>query len=95
MAKNVVKTSDVNQVAVLSRLEFNEEETEGLKKDLGEIVAYFGRLLEVDTTSVSGEDRICGELRPDEVGTNLSPADVVKNAPHHNQNAFIVPRVVE
>lgn len=95
MAKDIIKTSDVNQVAILSRLEFDEKETEKLKADLGEIVAYFGGLLEVDTTGVPAITKPEGENRPDEVRDGLTPTEVVKNAPSHNHNAFIVPRVVE
>ena len=95
MAKEIIKTSDVNQVAILSRLEFDEKETEKLKTDLGEIVAYFGGLLEVDTKGVPAITKPEGKNRSDEVGDCLTPTQVVKNAPSHNHTAFIVPRVVE
>ena len=95
MAKEIVKTSDVKQVAILSRLEFDEKETEKLKSDLGEIVEYFGGLLEVDTTGVPAITKPEGVNRLDEVREGLTPGEVVKNAPSHNHNAFIVPRVVE
>jgi len=95
MAKEVIKTSDVNQVATLSRLEFNEKETESLKRDLSEIVAYFGGLLEVNTNGVPEITKPEGETRPDEISPSLTSAEIVKNAPQHNANSFIVPRVVE
>ena len=95
MAKEIIKTSDVEQVAMLSRLEFSPTEIEGLKKDLGEIVAYFGNLSSVQTEGVPAVNKPEGALREDEKRENLTNTQVVKNAPHHNHNAFIVPRVVD
>lgn len=95
MAKEIIKTNDVLQVATLSRLEFNDMEIENLKNDLGEIVEYFGVLSSVQTEGVIDVNKPEGELREDSPRENLSSADVVKNAPHKNHNAFIVPRVVE
>ena len=95
MAKEVIKTSDVTQVAMLSRLEFNEKEIENLKQNLSEIVTYFGGLLEVDTQGVPEITKPEGKTRPDEVEKSLTPEKIVMNAPNHTSNAFIVPRVVE
>lgn len=95
MSKEIIKTCDVNQVAMLSRLEFNKQETEKLKKDLGDIVSYFGGLLEVDTNGVPAITKPEGTLRTDEISAGLTSAEVVKNAPKHTSNAFVVPKVVE
>lgn len=95
MSKELIKTNDVNQVATLSRLEFDEKETEKLKQDLSEIVSYFGGLLEVDTKGVPAVVKPEGVLREDCVGEGLTSSQVVQNAPKHTHNAFVVPKVVE
>lgn len=95
MAKEVVTDRDVQDVLTLSRLEVEQEEIKGLKKDLNDIISYFGVLEEVNTDGVPETIKIEGEPRPDEVVSSMKVEDVVKNAPHHSHNAFIVPRVVE
>lgn len=95
MAKEQISTKDVLDVAKLSRLEFSDNEVEGFKKDLKEIVAYFGVLNEVRTENKNEIKRREGELRADNVTNSLTPAEIVKNAPEKNYNSFIVPKVVE
>ena len=95
MAKEIITDKDVEDVATLSRLEFNAEEIRGLKKDLNEIVEYFSTLASVNTESIPATVKPEGSPRKDETRLSLESGEVVKNAPHHNQNAFIVPRVFE
>lgn len=95
MAKEIITTSDVEMVAKLSRLEFDEVEIENIKNNLSEIVNYFGVLKEVDTAKVEPIVKPEGIHREDSVENSMSPSNVVKNAPHHTSNAFIVPKVVE
>ena len=95
MAKEIITTSDVEKVAKLSRLEFSASEIENIKKNLGEIVDYFGVLNEVNTTNVEPIVKPEGTLREDVIKTSLTAGEIVKNAPHHSSNAFIVPKVVE
>lgn len=95
MGKEVVTTKDVEHIMKLSRLEFDENEKEIVKKNLNDIVDYFGILSEVDTTGLPILNKPEGNLREDEVKESLSQCEVVKNAPMHSSSAFIVPRVVE
>ena len=96
MVKEIVSKKTIEDVAMLSRLEFETPEIESMQKDLSDIVEYFGILKEVDTRSVNelstGQENI---LREDSVKESMNSVEVVKNAPDHNQNSFIVPRVVE
>ena len=95
MAKNIIKSSDVEQVAKLSRLEFSPSEIELLKRDLGDIVEYFGSLSSVDVTKIKEVAKHSGTPREDEVKMSMNTTDVIKNAPEHNHNSFIVPKVVD
>ena len=91
----MVDIEDVKHVADLSRLEFLDSELLKIQEDLSSIVNYCSQLSMVDTSSTEtiGEEQ--GELRADIVCPSIDKADVVRNAPFHNDSAFIVPRVVE
>ena len=91
----MVDIKDVKHVADLSRLEFSDSELLKIQEDLSSIVNYCSQLSMVDTSSTEtiGEEQ--GELRADIVCPSIDKIDVVRNAPFHNDSAFIVPRVVE
>ena len=95
MEKEVVTLEDVEHVMKLSRLECADNEKEGYQKDLNDIVEYFGILSQVNVDGIDAVIKPEGKLRPDEVGISMDKSDVVRNAPVHNESAFIVPRVVE
>ena len=90
------KTFD--RIAELARLEFTEEEKASIGKDLDKILAFVGKLNEVDTEGVEpliymneGED----ELRRDEVRYTVSQEDALRNAPHRDSDYFKVPKVIK
>lgn len=91
----MVDIKDVKHVADLSRLEFTDEELSKIQEDLSSIVNYCSQLSEVVATSAVSMSGEMGTLRDDSVRESMDKADVVKNAPFHNDSAFIVPRVVE
>mgnify|MGYP000171839741 FL=1 len=93
MEKNIVSKEDVEHIAKLSRLEFSEDEMKKIQADLNMIVDYCSILNEVQGDA-EVESKI-GEPRADEVQVGLTKNEVVKNAPVHNDNSFIVPKVVE
>ena len=95
MAKELVSENVVRDVATLSRLEFSADEMKSIQKDLNDIVGYFDVLKEVDTSKVGGIMENSTLPREDEVKSSMNPTDVVRNAPDHNKNSYIVPRVVE
>ena len=91
----MVDINDVKHVADLSRLEFSNDELLKIQEDLSNIVNYCSQLsmANVETTETKSEEQ--GTLREDIVRQSMDKSDVVKNAPFHNDSAFIVPRVVE
>jgi aspartyl-tRNA(Asn)/glutamyl-tRNA(Gln) amidotransferase subunit C len=95
MDKNIIEISDVEHVAKLSRLEFSDEELIKTQKDSAGIVEHFSVLSSVDTSSVSEINDEVGAQRADIECEGLTKDEVIKNAPLHNNSAFIVPRVVE
>ena len=92
---NLISDEDFKNTARLSRLEFSSEEEKEIKANLEEIVNYFGEIKAVDTNGINFVNKPVIETREDVVQPSLDKSEVVKNAPFHNSNAFIVPRVVE
>ena len=95
MEKETVTMSDVEHVMELSRLDFTEAEKEKIKNNLNDIVNYFGVLSSVNTDGVQAINKPVGQPRVDVVKESMPSEEIVKNAPFHTTNAFIVPRVVE
>jgi len=87
----------VNKLANLARLEFNDLEKAAIKKDLEEMIGFIDKLNELDTTGVEPllhmSDNV-NILRDDEVRGMISREDAFKNAPLHNEEFFLVPKVI-
>lgn len=95
MDKELVSIKEVEHIAELSRLNFSEEQKFKMQKDLTEIVDYFFAIKSLDTNGIDAINKPISEPRPDEIKQGLTKTQVVQNAPSHNANSFIVPRVVE
>ena len=48
-----ISKKDVDYVALLARLEFEEKEKENLVKQLGSILGYIEKIKEVDTSTIA------------------------------------------
>ena len=87
----------VDKLANLARLEFNDLEKTAIKKDLEEMIGFIDKLNELDTTGVEPllhmSDNI-NILREDLVRGMISREDAFKNAPLHNEEFFLVPKVI-
>ncbi|MDH7571399.1 MAG: Asp-tRNA(Asn)/Glu-tRNA(Gln) amidotransferase subunit GatC [Armatimonadota bacterium] len=86
------------QVARLSRLALTEEEEERLTRHLNDILAYFERLQELDTTHVPPTAHSIpmeNVFRADSPRPGLAPEEATAGAPEAQENMFVVPRIVE
>ena len=90
-----VSIYDVEHVANLSRLTFDDEEKKSIQENLNDIVNYFDIIGKVDCSGQDSKPLSYTIPREDEVKESLDKNDVVGNAPAKNANAFIVPRVVD
>lgn len=94
-----ISTKDVHYVANLARLQFKEEEAEGLKEDMNKILGYMETLNELDTSNVEPLEHVtdvtASTFRKDEAGEPVSHEDALKNAPDADSDYFRVPRVIE
>jgi aspartyl-tRNA(Asn)/glutamyl-tRNA(Gln) amidotransferase subunit C len=88
----------VNNLAHLSRLSFNEEQTQSIKSDLEKMIAFVEQLNEIDTTGVEPllhmGDAI-NVLREDEIKGSITREEALLNAPDTDGTFFKVPKVIK
>ena len=93
-----ITRDDVIKVAELARLEFKEEELGKFTEQLGSILAYIGKLNELDTKDVEPTSHVLDlatPLREDAVEDWLTVGEVLENAPREEDGFFVVPQVIE
>ncbi len=92
-----VSKADVDYIATLARLSFNDVEKEAMTHDLNEILNYVEKLNELDTENVEPlanmGDRT-NVLREDKPVPSISNQDALKNAPDFQDRFFKVPKVI-
>lgn len=88
----------VDKVAHLARLELAESEKEAMMEDMGKILDFMAKLNEVDTSGVEPLVYMTDEinvLREDVVKQEITHEEALKNAPKHDENYFLVAKVIE
>ena len=88
----------VDNLAKLSRLQFNDQEKEIIKKDLQRMIEFVDKLQELDTTGVEPLMHMSDSLnvlREDKVQGSISRKDALKNAPDSDGVFIKVPKVIE
>ena len=94
--------AQVQAVAALANLELDAAEIELFARQLGDVLAHAEELKQIDTTGVSPTAYGVAQAsvdRPDEIRPSLAIADVLANAPEHEQaprdgGFFKVPKVI-
>jgi len=94
----MINQEELKKIAVLSRLELNEEELISFENDLNKALDYIDKLNELDTNSV--EPTYCTpinveDLREDVIKPSMDRELLLQNAPEQEDGAFKVPTVVE
>lgn len=85
-------------MAHLAKLTLTPEEEERYTEQLQKIVTYIEQLQELDTSQVQPLAQVhetTNVMRPDEVKPSLTPEEVFRNAPAHQQGYFVVPKVIK
>jgi len=100
MKENPVKiTKDqVEYVAHLARLEFDESEKEKFTSQLNDILMYMDILNRLDTAGVepmSHATQLANAFREDRVLPSIGVEEAMKNAPDEARESFRVPKVIE
>jgi aspartyl-tRNA(Asn)/glutamyl-tRNA(Gln) amidotransferase subunit C len=87
----------VENLANLSRLQFNDQDKLDIKKDLEKMIHFVEKLNELDTTGVEPLLHMSANLnilREDEVKGSISREEALKNAPDQDGQFFKVPKVI-
>ncbi len=93
-----IDRSTLDKIAHLSRLEFNDSESEQMISDMTEIITWVDKLGEVDTTNVAPLVSMSQEInvfRTDAVTEYLSHDRALSQAPLHDDGYFRVPKVID
>jgi aspartyl-tRNA(Asn)/glutamyl-tRNA(Gln) amidotransferase subunit C len=95
--------SDVNKekittLAKLCRLEFSEEEIEGLCHDFDRILSYMEKLQSIDFSDLTAyshmDEQSLATLRADEVTAVLPRETFLSNSPEHVGGLIRVPTII-
>ncbi len=84
-------------IAALARLEISPDQARVLAAQMDEILGYMDKLNELDTSNVEPmytPVEHVSVLRADEVRSELSREEILRNAPENNGEYFVVPRIV-
>ena len=93
-----ITTEMVDYVSELSRLSLPEEEKVEMAEKLEQIIDYVEILNRLDTEGVEPMSHtfpVKNVLREDEVVDFGRHAELMSNAPAHDESAFLVPKTVE
>ena len=88
----------VDYVSTLSRLRLPREEKARMTGELEQIVTYMDTLNTLDTDGVEPMSHILplkNVLRSDVVEPSMDRAELLRNAPVPDEEAFLVPKTVE
>lgn len=94
----MITKKDVEYVAGLARLEFDEQQTDGFTRTLNDILEYAKKLDEVNTDGVEPTAHILAArslFREDIAAPSMDREKVLANAPDTDRGCFRVPRVLE
>jgi aspartyl-tRNA(Asn)/glutamyl-tRNA(Gln) amidotransferase subunit C len=89
---------DVKYVAHLARLTLTSEEEQKFQAQLGNVLGYIAKLIELDVTSVEPTAHavpLVNVMRTDEIRPSLPHDEAMRNAPAQVNGLFQVPKIVE
>ncbi len=92
-----VTKKDVEKIAELARLKFNDIELENFTPQMNEILSYMDKLNELDTENVNPLSHPVEQtnvFREDELKPSISTENALKNAPSKDEHHFKVPKVI-
>ncbi len=97
MTEKIITKKEVEYVAQLANLEFNEEEKEEFTSQLNSILDYFKKLNEINTEKVEPTAYVISMpnlLNEDKVEPSLPQEEVLSNAKYVKKGYFKVPKII-
>lgn len=93
-----IDNSTVKKVAMLARIQLEEEEEVSLIDELNNILGWVDELQKVNTKNIEPMLSVFNEsmhMRKDIPNANYSNEQIIENAPDSSSGFFVVPKVVE
>ena len=88
----------ITKLSSLSKLKFNEQETELISEDLSKMVNFINQLKEIDTDGVEPLIHMNEEInnwREDNLGEVLAQEKALSNSPIKDSTYFKLPKVLD
>ena len=92
-----ITDDEVLHVAALARIRLDDDEILSLRNDLDKILGYMDILSSADTTGVEPHHHplpLVNAMRDDREQGCQELADVLRNAPQHDNGYIVVPKVI-
>jgi aspartyl-tRNA(Asn)/glutamyl-tRNA(Gln) amidotransferase subunit C len=92
----MISRQEVDHVARLARLRFEEGELSRLQLELGQIIDYIRQLSELDLSGMEVTSHavdLKNVLRPDDPRPGLTQDEATANGPDVDRGQFVVPRI--
>ncbi len=93
-----INDETVDKIAHLARLELSGEEKQEMIKDMNKILGFMDKLNEIDTSGIEPLVYMTNgvnNMREDVVKQEITHEEALKNAPKHNEDYFLVPKVID
>lgn len=94
----ILDAQTIHKIADLARIQIEEKEVETLIPEMNKILSFMEKLNELDTSYVKPlvyMNETANVWREDVVKQEISTADGLKNAAKHNDQFFMVPKIIE
>ena len=94
----IIDKQTIYKVADLARIAVKDEEVDALIPDMNKILTFMEKLNELDTEGVeplvymNADENV---WREDTAKQEISVTDGLKNAARHNEDFFLVPKIIE
>lgn len=92
----MISREEVEHVARLARLHFDDDELTHLQSELSQIIDYVQQISELDLSGLQPTSHaiaLKNVLRPDVPVPGLSNEEAANNAPQVERGQFVVPRI--
>jgi aspartyl-tRNA(Asn)/glutamyl-tRNA(Gln) amidotransferase subunit C len=92
-----ISRDELEKVAMLARLLLSDEELDRMTSQMGEILGYVDLLSEVDTEQVepmAHAQEVVNVFRDDVAQPSLERESALANAPHRDEECYLVPAVL-
>jgi aspartyl-tRNA(Asn)/glutamyl-tRNA(Gln) amidotransferase subunit C len=93
-----IDSETVDKIAHLARLELDDQQKQEMIGDMNKILGFMAKLNEVDTSGIEPLVYLSNEVnvfREDVVKQEVTHKEALENAPKHDNDFFLVAKVIE